>query len=300
MNWRTPPVFALLFATAPIAAHADPIPQPVEAMIRAAFESGDAASFASTVNLAKKTNPGSTAEIDALAAQLHADADRIHHEKLTHEGFFEGWTGQGLAGLSNATGNTRNTGIALGLSFARDGIDWRHSFNATVDYARDNGIEDKDHYFAGWESDYKFSERFYALGLASWESDRFSGFDSRLSESVGLGYFLIKSPDMQLSVQAGPALRQTDYIVGGTQNSFAGMAAANYQWTILPSLIFSENATFYGESRDSTLTSNTALTAKLIGALSAQASFFVQYESNPPLGLENTDTTSRLALVYSF
>jgi putative salt-induced outer membrane protein len=288
------------------AAQADPIPERVAAMIRAAVDGGDAAVVASTVSLAKKTNPNSGDEIDALVAQLKADADRRHHAELERMGFFEGWTGQGQAGLTNSTGNTRNTGIALALSFGRDGLDWRHSFNATVDYARDNGIETKDRYFAGWETDYKFSERFYALGLASWEANRFSGFNNRTSESIGLGYSLIKTPDMTLSVQAGPALRQTDYVVGGSKNSFAAMAGANYQWTILPELVFSENVTFYGESHDSTLTSNTALTVKLIGALSAQASFLVQYESNPPfrsnppVRAQNTDTTSRLTLVYSF
>jgi putative salt-induced outer membrane protein len=42
------------------------------------------------------------------------------------------------------------------------------------------------------------------------------------------------------------------------------------------------------------------LTVNLIGALSARASYHVQYETNPPLGLDQADTLTRLTLVYSF
>ncbi|HVV26643.1 MAG TPA: DUF481 domain-containing protein [Rhizomicrobium sp.] len=286
--------------TIPATAFAEPVPGKVADMIRAAAADGDAAELAATVKAAKKANPDSSAEIDALVSQLQAEADARHQADLERQGFFDGWSGQGEAGLSNSTGNTRSTTLALGLNFLKTGLRWDHALNGTVDYQRDNGVETKSRYFAGYNAHYKFDDRFYALGLLSWEGDRFSGFSSRLSESVGLGYFLLKEPDMSLSVEAGPALRQTDYIVGGSENSFAGRAAANYQWTILPDLVFTEAVSFYGESRDSTLISDTGLTVHLIGALSARASYHVQYESNPPLALEKTDTTSRLTLVYSF
>jgi putative salt-induced outer membrane protein len=140
----------------------------------------------------------------------------------------------------------------------------------------------------------------YALGLLSWEDSRFSGFDSRLSEAIGLGYSILQEPDMTLSVEAGPALRQTHYIIGPSENNFAGRASVNYLWKILPDLTFTEVVSFYGESRDNTLTSDTGLTANLIGSLAARLSYHVNYESNPPLALQTTDTITRLTLVYSF
>lgn len=161
-------------------------------------------------------------------------------------------------------------------------------------------MESKDRHFVSYEADYKFDGPLYATGLVSWEGDRFSGFDSRFSESLGLGYTLLKTDTMNLALTAGPALRQTRYVVGGSDSTLAGRAGASYAWTVLPKLIFTEDASFYGESRNSTLTSNTALTMNVIAALSARASFRVRYESNPPLALENTDTTSTLTLVYAF
>lgn len=284
----------------PAAAFAAPVPDKVAEMIQAAAADGDAAELAATVKAAKKANPASTAEIDTLVSQIQAQAAARHRAELAQNGFFEGWSGQGEAGIANSTGNTRSTSLALGLNFLRSGLNWDHAVNATVDYQRDNGIETKSRYFAGYNAHYKFDDDFYALGLLSWEGDRFSGFNSRLSESLGLGYMVLSEPDMTLSIEAGPALRQTDYIVGGSENSFAGRAAVNYSWTILPDLVFTEAASFYGESRDSTLVSDTGLTTRLVGALSLRASYHVQYETNPPLALQKTDATTRLTLVYSF
>ncbi|MES2254508.1 MAG: DUF481 domain-containing protein [Pseudomonadota bacterium] len=288
---------SLLFSTS---AHADPIPERVMEIIRAAANDGNTAELATTIKFAKKSNPRSAREIDALAVQLQAAADARHRAELRRRRFFEGWTGQGELGASNSSGNTRSTSLAFGLNFSRNGLFWDHAFNATADYQRDNGTESKGRYFASYSGHYKYSERMYALGLLSWESDRFSGFDSRLSESIGLGYAILKGPRVSLSVEAGPALRQTDYIVGRSENEFAGRASVNYLWKILPNLAFTEIVSYYGQSHDSTLTSDTGLTTNLIGALSARASYHLQYETNPPLGLDKTDALTRLTLVYSF
>jgi putative salt-induced outer membrane protein len=215
-------------------------------------------------------------------------------------GFFDGWSGQGELGASSSSGNTRSTTLALGLNFARHGLFWDHVFNASADYQRDNGIESKGRYFASYSGHYNYSDRMYALGLLSWEADRFSGFDSRMSEAVGLGYFFLKGPSMTLSLEAGPALRQTDYLLGRSENEIAGRTSVNYLWNILPNLVLTEVMSYYGQSHDSTLTSDTGLTVNLIGALSARASYHVQYETNPPLGLDQADTLTRLTLVYSF
>lgn len=300
MNWRIATAAAVILAACPLAANAQPIPDAVRAMIAAAAKSGNAAALQSVINLAKKTNPKSAAEIDAMAKRIRIEAALHRRYTLQRRGFFDGWKGQGEFGASNSTGNTRTTGISLGLSLERDGLSWKHTFNASADYQSNNGVENKNRLFAGWESDYRVTKRFYTLGLLSWEDDRFAGFTNRTSESLGIGYSIIKTPDMTLSFEGGPALRQTDYILGKSERQFAGRAAIHYRWTITPDLVLVEDTSFYGQSKDSTLTSDTGLTVNLLGALSARLSYHVQYESNPADSLENTDTTSRVTLVYSF
>ena len=61
-----------------------------------------------------------------------------------------------------------------------------------------------------------------------------------------------------------------------------------------------QNASAYLQDANSTVSSKSALLARLIGPLSAQLSYTLQYESMPPASRKNTDTTSRAALVLDF
>ncbi|GAA4768002.1 hypothetical protein GCM10023219_12290 [Stakelama sediminis] len=298
MMFGTSLAMVAVLTTSP--AQADQIPDKVAAMIQAAADTGNAATLKTVADLAKKTNPQSAAEIDAMVASIQNKVEAKRLAKLRSQSFFEGWKGHGQAGGSIATGNTSSKGLSLGLDLTKNGIHWRHTINATFDYARQNGQTAQKRYFASYEANYKFSDRFYALGLVSWENNRFAGFNRRFSENIGLGYSVIKQPDMTLDLEGGPALRQTNYITGESQNELAGRAAVDYSWKIAPGITFGENATYYAQAHDSTLTSTTALTMKLNGALSLQTSFLINHETNPPIDLEKTNTLSRLTLVYGF
>jgi putative salt-induced outer membrane protein len=287
----------ILSLVAPIAAHADPIPPRVMDMILSAAEHGE---LDVTVKVAKRTNPRSAKEIDKLAARLKAENAARQRVRLLRRSFFEGWKGQGEVGAADSTGNTRSTSLALGLNYARDGLYWDHTLTATADYQRDNGVESKSRYFASYAGHYNVTPRLYTLGLLSWENDRFAGFNRRFSESVGFGYIVLKSPKASLALEAGPALRQTNFVAGNAENKFAGRTSVDFHWDILPKLTFTQVASFYTESNDSTATSDTGLTAGLIGSLSMRLSYHLQYESSPPPGLDKTDTTTRLTLVYNF
>ena len=280
-------------------AHADPIPAQTEILLRAAAGKSDAA-LATTADVAKKAFPKSAKEVDALVKQLRAVATQRRQEKLRHLGLLRGWKGHGQVGASSTSGNTRSTGLAVGLDFSREGLKWTHAFHATFDYERDNGVETKGRYFGSYQANYRFSDNLYLLGLASWESDRFSGFDTRASESLGFGYSLIRTPAVSLSVEGGPALRQTDFVVTGPRNGFAARAAMNYAWSVTSNLKLTENMSYYNENQDGTFTANTAFTVGLIGSLSMQASYLAQYESAPPTLLHRYNSTARTTLVYSF
>lgn len=282
------------------AAHAAPIPPAVEAMIRAASDSGNADTLKTTADLAKKTNPDSGTEIDTLVSDLKKTAEEKRVAKLESNGIFEGWKGQGQAGALRTTGNTDSKNATAGLRFERDGLQWRHLLQGNVDYTQQNDVTSQNRVFASYEGNYKLDDRWYIVGLASYERDPFAGFDRRLSESLGVGYTAIKTPTQTLRLETGPAYRQTRYITGESENKVGLRVAANYTWTIRDGVDLTENATYYASGGDSTITSTTALTARIYGALSLRASFLYNREQNPPLGLKNTDTTTRLTLVYNF
>ncbi len=251
-------------------------------------------------DIAKKTNPNSVAEIDARVAALAKAQAAAREEKLASQGFLDGWSGTGEAGGNVSTGNTSNTGIAVGVTVTKESRRWKHNLRGLVDYQRQDGTTTRERYFAGYEGNFNITPRFFALGTLAWERDTFSGFDRRFSESLGLGYRLVAAPTLRLSVEAGPALRQTNFTNGVTSNTFAGRAAGNFWWQIRSGLEFSQNATVFYDSFNTSFQALSSLTFQLTGALKARASFQFNSESNPPLGSEKTDTISRLTLVYGF
>jgi putative salt-induced outer membrane protein len=295
---------ALLSATALAdpAPRPDAVPKPVADMIRIAVDSGDPALAAKMVQLAKTSNPAAVVAIDALYKKLLDTAEKRRLAALMKQRYYQGWKGKGEFGAFDTNGDVSSTGVTAKLSLLRDGLRWKQEFTASVDYLRTSGVEQTDRYFAGHQANYKFSDRVYALGLVNWEGNRVQGFNSRETASVGAGVAVIKQPHMGLSVEVSPALRSTNYVGAESDTSLAARVAGNYHWDVTPRVSFSEDATYYRESDDHTLTSESAMTVKLIGALSTRFSYRLQKESKtlPLPALHSDNGTSRMSLVYTF
>jgi len=276
------------------AAHAEPLSPSVEAMIREAAKGDD---LAAVVKVAKATNPQSTAEIDDLIASLKAEATAAHEEKLARAGIFDAWSGSGQLGFSTTSGNTHDTGITVGLALAKDGLAFRHKFNALADRQTSAGLLTRNRYLANYELDYKFNDRLYAYGLGGWERDPFAGFTRRFSESVGAGYSMLKTDSLNLDLTEGPAFRQTRLVTGIDKNETTARGGLDFGWKVFDKVTFTENAAIY---IDSQWTSTTALTGALGSKLSARLSFDVTHEDKPTAGRKATDTATRASLVYGF
>jgi putative salt-induced outer membrane protein len=287
----------------PTLAHAE-IPGPVEAMIKSAAATGDEAQLKAVVKAAKATNPGIGEEIEALAkkelaaAQTKAAAER--QARLSSQGYFDGWDGEGQLGFGMSRGNTHETTGTLGLKLQKESLRFRHTITALADYGRTDGTTTREKFNAAYALNYKFNGHMYIYGSGMWERDKFAGYSRRFTESLGIGYTAIDTPKMSLDLEAGPSLRQINYIDNTHENQLAGRASLSYQWKITDTLTFNQDASALVASGDKTLVSTTAFTSKLLGALSARLSFNVQHETNPPLGLKNTDTSTRLTAVYDF
>ena len=73
-----------------------------------------------------------------------------------------------------------------------------------------------------------------------------------------------------------------------------------FTWKLPHVISFNQTASAYLQKFNSTVGTNSSLNAKVFGPLSAQFSYNVQYESEPPLGRQTTDTITRASVVYSF
>jgi putative salt-induced outer membrane protein len=293
-------IAAIVYCGMVTSALAEPPPEPIARLITEAAKTGNPVILKDTADLAKRTYPASAAEIDALIANLQAQAEAARVAKLREQGFFEGWSGEGEIGASQSTGSTRNTTIAAGMKLNKNGLDWQHHLAGIVDYQHSNGNTTANREVASYEVDYKFSPQIFTSGFVQWEQDRFAGFNRRFTESLGLGYNILGGPVVTWLVSGGPALRQAAFTNGRTENDISARVASSFLWHITAATLFSEDAGVYAGGRDNTYSSTTAITTKIFGDLSARLSFNINIESNPPPGIENTSTISRFTLVYNF
>jgi putative salt-induced outer membrane protein len=293
---------ALLVAAQPALAQSAPaqsaLPDSVRAMVEAAAKSGDKAKIDAVVAIAKETNKGAEGEIDRIVADISAAQAAEREAKLATAGFFENWTGSGQLGAAITTGNTEQKSFTAGLELKRDGLQWRHRANALFDIVDNEGGTDQQRILAGYQIDYKFSDRLYAWGRFEYEKNREAGIERRFAESAGLGWRAVSAERVTWDLEAGPALRQTRF-VNGSENMVAVRGASRFLWNLSDTSAFTNDTAIFWDSAGS-IANTTALTSKLFGSLSARLSVNLAWEQDPPFGLEKLDTTSRVTLVYTF
>jgi len=228
----------------------------------------------------------------------------------------DGWTGEGSMSAGTTTGNTETTDLGIGVNAARKLGLWTTGVELVADYGELDGIESRNRYFLAGQVDRDLSEKLYAFGRTSYEVDEFSGFESRTFVGGGLGYHIFKGDTLAWSVEGGPGFKidevrpfatvldetgavVTPAIEGMTEESVAFIGASDYSYAFNDNVTFT-NTTSILYAQESTQIGNVvAITAALSDALSARFSFDVRHDTNPPMGFEDTDTATRISLVYA-
>jgi len=276
------------------------IPRQFEAMLAAAIASGNDGEVDTVVKYASKQAPWSEG---AMKKRVNAwrTKRRLDHEAMVEAaGVFELWKGKATIGGWLTTGNTHNVGLSGVVDITREGLQWRHKLRLQADYQRSLDVTTREHYLASYEPNYKIDDRSYVYGALQYEGDRFLGYYNRYSASVGAGYTLLKGPVTTLSLELGPAYRATEFTDGIDERSLAARGSFDFAWKVTHAITLTQNASTYWQRYNSTVSSTSALNAKLFGPLSAQLSYNVQYESEPPGTNVSTDTTTRASIVYEF
>lgn len=293
------------------------LPEATKALIDAAIATGDTTKVHTVLELARTVHPEDSDEIDAIKAKFDADQlvlaaakAEIKEEEILTSGLFDNWSGKGELGGFRSTGNSSETGLTAALKLTRDGLDWRHKLNGRADFRRANGETTREQFFASYEPNYKISDALFLFGLAQYERDRFQGFSARYALSGGLGYQIIDTDTMRLSVKAGPAYRITQFVDGDRGSRIAALAGFDFDWDISDRLKLTQDTnavaeaggsgTIIADGRNTSVNLITGLNAKVSDRVSARFSYAIEYDSNPPDGAVGTDTLSRVTIIYDF
>ena len=303
--WAPPaPPTHVLITLDPPAPH---LPAAARVMIVAAYKTGNDKTIADVVGLAKDNFPLFLDEIGTIAdaqGKILASARRAalekEQERIAQAGFLQIWKGELEAGASRATGSANTLGIYVSAALTRDGLRWRQKFNARLDYQRTDGLTTTERWLAAWQPNYKLNDALYTYGLGQYEHDRFLDIEARETLGVGIGYQAAARRNLKVTLEAGPALRHTNFVELSSRTTLAGRASLSARWALSPTLALSQDAALFFESDDTTASSTTSLETKLLGALKAKFSYNIQFERETPITDRQLDTVTRATLVYSF
>ena len=104
--------------------------------------------------------------------------------------------------------------------------------------------------------------------------------------------------------------RVTEFVDGRSDSRIAGLIAVDFDWNITDRLKLTQDTNAVAEtggsavaiidSRNTSIDFVTGLDAAIAKKLKARISYAIEYDSNPPPGAVQTDTLSRVTLIYDF
>ena len=208
------------------------------------------------------------------------------------------WKGNVEIGFVMTDGNTETETLNAKAKAETEREKWRHTVNLEALNSSDQNVSTAERYLLSGQSSFKIGPKNFFYVLVSYEDDRFSGYDYRVSESVGYGRRVIGEPGMTLDLEVGPGARQSKPDSGKTEDEMLVRGAAKLAWQVSDTSKFTEDfSTEVGE--DVTVTKSvTGLSAKVNGSLSTKLTYTIKNTSDVPPGIEKTDSEMAVTLVF--
>jgi len=220
------------------------------------------------------------------------------------DGWTVGWSGEASLSGSKTTGNTDTTDIGGALHLEKAGTVWKHKFDTTYDLGSSSGVDNKNRWTVGYQLDRQLNDRLYVYGNANYFTDDFGPFKNGTFIGAGLGFEVLQSDAAKWAVETGAGYRsQKTRTVGNIfptrQNEFAVRGGSRFSYQFNESVSFFNNSEVIWSDSDTYLWNDAGITAQVAGNLSTRFNFRVDYHSDVPTGIKNTDTITRIALVYT-
>ncbi|MGE0409239.1 MAG: YdiY family protein [Amphiplicatus sp.] len=304
---------------------------PVRAMLDAAAETGKLNEIAAVASAARRVYPDDAEAIDAYArALMTAVTAKVTSDILTVKAspppekkapsldasvdavdFPPGaapkwlklgpWAGKAVASGLVSSGNSKNAAAGLHIEARREIGAMTHRLTGYFDYGKSRGVKNQERWGGSYKLDYLLGDNTYAYGRFSYDEDAFSGYDYKIFGGLGVGRYFVRKPALQIKAEAGPGYQYSPIDGSNEVEKRAAIYASNeIDWVIRAGLKFEQDLNGTWTSPTTTLMSKTALTISLTDTLSTGVSFLYRYETDPPPGRFNTDTTLRMNLIYGF
>ncbi len=210
------------------------------------------------------------------------------------------WSGKATLGYLATSGNTENSTLNTGVEVGYKAGKWAHLLSASAVNASEDDSTTAEAYDLGWKSERNITDADFLFGRLDWRKDRFGGFDTQFSQTVGYGRRLIDTDKHKLNAEIGAGARQSETQLGVTEDETVFRGGMYYKWLISETSEFRQDVTAEGGEDNTYVESVSALSAKVFGDVALVASFTVKHNTDVAPTLEKTDTYTALSLEYAF
>lgn len=236
----------------------------------------------------------------AVLTILIVAAPVLAHEEEEDTGPVSPWSGNVRLGYLGTSGNTETTNMsgAFEVDYALE--KWSHHFDFAAIKASENKDTTAEAFIAGWKSERVLTEVNFLFGRLDWRKDRFSGYDTQFSQTVGYGHRLIDTEKHSLNGELGFGARQSDLATGESLSETILTGGLYYKWAFSETAEFTQDLLVEAGDENTYSMSKTAVSASLLGDLALVVSYTIKNNSDVPPFTEKTDTFTALSLEYSF
>ena len=211
-----------------------------------------------------------------------------------------GWSGKATLGYLATSGNTENSTLNTAFEVGFKTGKWAHLYKAAAINAMENKVTTAEAYDTSWKSERNLTDKDFLFGRLHWRKDRFGGFDTQFSQTVGYGRRLIDTDKHKLNGELGVGARQSEDQSGFKDDETVYRGGLDYKWKLSETAEFRQDLTAESGKANTYVESVTALSAKLLGDLALVASYTIKHNTDAPPLTEKTDTYTALSLEYAF
>lgn len=237
-----------------------------------------------------------------LLSALALSTPIIGQEGTESEEEERAWSGSiGLSYLSTG-GNTDTESIGFALAANREPEPWGYELAAQFDRADQDGVTTSERSLASARAKRALGERWNVFAGASWEQEEFSGIDTRTLIELGGTYEALTGPTHLLAFDLGVTWTDEDRLEPEPDADWiGGLAGLSYEWKISDGASFTQRIAYFPNfdlSDDWRARAISAVTAAINERLALQVGYELRYRNEPLGDNDDTDTTTKVSLVF--
>lgn len=221
-------------------------------------------------------------------------AQLITKQEEKYEGSFD-------IGATVSNGNAKEQSIQSNFKFEYHFTkELSDILRARAENKEQNDVRTKEEYFVNNQTRQDISKLNFRFLEVEFVSDRFGGYNYRVSETVGLGRKLLDSKKYKISVQSSAGLRQSKLTDGQKHNRPLVRASSHIELKFNDQVSFDEVFDVSADEDATIIRSDANLKILMSQKLYLKLGILFERTSNVPVGTKNTDITTALKIGYEF